>query len=157
MEASAAMDILRLMILMGLLIYGVLATDRAREVINVQRQSVIGYRGLTQKDKVYLKQVASLASVHPASIVVQDGVLLGTGHDRVTETLDPTAHAETEAIRDACRRTKKIVLNGGILYSARQPCTMCMRVISNAGITKVIVGSESAGLARSIIVPEFVH
>ena len=37
------------------------------------------------------------------AVVVRDGVVIGEGANRVTADLDPTAHAEVVAIRNACR------------------------------------------------------
>lgn len=132
------MDFLRLMFLLALLLYGAAAIERAHLVISAkQKTCAVATNTLTHEDKIYIRHVAGLASVQAASIVVQDGILPGTGLDRAAEIFDPTAHAETEAIRDACRGVKTSVLKNGILYTSRKPCTMCMGIIARAGISRV--------------------
>lgn len=111
------MDFLRLMFLLALLLYGAAAIERAHLVISAkQKTCAVATNTLT---------------------VVQDGILPDTELDRVSEIFDPTAHAETEAIRDACRGVKTSVLKNGILYTSRKPCTMCMGIIARAEISKV--------------------
>jgi tRNA(Arg) A34 adenosine deaminase TadA len=142
------MDFLRLTLLLALLLFGVAATERSRPVISAQQEvwAVTSWAG----EKNYMKHVAGLASGQPASIVVQNGVLLGTGFDRVAEMFDPTAHAETEAIRDACRRAKTTVLKDGVLYTSQKPCNTCMGIIAQAGIRKVFFPSITASRDSSV-------
>jgi len=44
----------------------------------------------------------------------------------VRPLLEPTAHAEVQAIRAACRQLKRIGLGGCTLYTTAEPCPMCM-------------------------------
>lgn len=46
------------------------------------------------------------------AVIVQDGLIVGSGWNRVTSTNDPTAHAEVVAIRDACQRLQTFCLQG---------------------------------------------
>lgn len=149
------MDSLRLFLLLGAFTYGAVAIDNSRELIRAHRASIRAE--LTYEDSLYIKQVNGLATVQPVSILVQDKMLLGTGLDRQDLLLDPTAHAETEAIRDACRRVKKSVLTGGVLYASRQPCTMCMHVVAQAGLVKVVVTGSGEHSPRLIPVPEIIQ
>lgn len=54
------------------------------------------------------------------------GEVVGRGWNRVTSTADPTAHAEIEAIRDACRHLRTFSLEGCFLYTSCEPCPMCL-------------------------------
>jgi tRNA(Arg) A34 adenosine deaminase TadA len=146
------MDFLRLILLLALLVFGVAATERSRAVISAE-QEVQGVSGSVEEMN-YMRYVAGHASGQPASIVVQDGMLLGTGLDRVEEMFDPTAHAETEAIRDACRRAKTMVLKDGVLYASRKPCNMCMGIIARTGIRKVYFPSVDVSRDSSFL---FMH
>lgn len=147
------MDFIRLFLLMALLLFSVAAVDRSRSVINASRVNTKA-ETLTAEDSVIIQAIAELALVQPVSIVVQDGVRLGTGSERVAEVHDPTAHAEIEAIRDACRRAKTVVLRNGVLYASRQPCSMCMHAIAQTGISKVVIAPTSHDHhARVITVP----
>lgn len=150
MEDKSCMDILRLMGLMALIATGILLSDHSKSMLLARQAGKHGT--VLHEDIVYLNHVTALAAVQPVSIVVQDGMLRGTGYDRVTELHDPSAHAETEAIRDACRKLKEPVLRGGVLYASRQPCEMCMSIIARAGISKVCITSGNA--ARAILISE---
>lgn len=62
-------------------------------------------------------------------VVVKDGQVVGRGYNRVLASHDPTAHAEIEAIRDACRNLGTHQLDGCILYTSCEPCPMCLGAI----------------------------
>jgi guanine deaminase len=66
-----------------------------------------------------------------------DGTIVGRGVNRVTEQLDPTAHAEVQAIRDACQNLKDFQLKDCILYTSCEPCPMCFGAIYWARIREV--------------------
>jgi len=81
------------------------------------------------------------------AVIVRDGKVLGTGFNTVLRSNDPTAHAEINAIRDACRREKQHHLTGAVLYSNFEPCPMCLSAIYWADIREVwyCAGREVAG------------
>jgi tRNA(Arg) A34 adenosine deaminase TadA len=60
------------------------------------------------------------------AVVVRGHRIVGRGWNRVTSINDPTAHAEVEAIRDACRRLGRFHLDDCELYSSCEPCPMCL-------------------------------
>lgn len=64
-----------------------------------------------------------------AALVVREGQLLATGSNAVTAGNDPTAHAEVEAIRNACRELGTFQLSGCELYTSCEPCPMCLGAI----------------------------
>lgn len=61
-----------------------------------------------------------------AALIVRDGDIVATGTNLVTSTLDPTAHAEVTAIREACRRLGTFSLAGCVLVTSCEPCPMCL-------------------------------
>ena len=63
------------------------------------------------------------------AIVVRHGQIVGQGQNRVTVSRDPTAHAEVEAISDACKNLDSHQLAGCELYSSSEPCPMCLGAI----------------------------
>jgi guanine deaminase len=93
--------------------------------------------------------VASGAGGPFAALVVKDGEIIGRGVNRVTTHLDPTAHAEVEAIRDACRNTGDFRLEGATLYSSCEPCPMCLGAIYWAHINMVIYGADRLDAMRA--------
>jgi len=83
-----------------------------------------------------------------ASIIVRDGRIVGEGENRAVTGGDPTAHAEVEAIRDACRKLGSRDLSAATLYSAMEPCPMCCWAIKEARISRVVLGARHAGMRR---------
>lgn len=83
-----------------------------------------------------------------AAVIVRDGAVVGVGSNRVATSHDATAHAETEAIRDACRRLGTPRLDGCTLYSAMEPCPMCCWALKEAGISRLVLGARHAGMRR---------
>lgn len=73
-----------------------------------------------------------------ALVVDARGVVLGRGVNRVREHCDPTAHAEVEAIRDACRTAGTPSLRGLTLLALGEPCAMCYLSALYAGISRVL-------------------
>ncbi len=63
------------------------------------------------------------------AVVVKSGHIVAQGVNRVTSKKDPTAHAEVEAIREACRVLGTFQLTGCELYSSCEPCPMCLGAI----------------------------
>ncbi len=63
------------------------------------------------------------------AVVVKDGQIIGRGWNRVTSANDPTAHAEVEAIRNACAKLGTFSLDGCELYASCEPCPMCLAAI----------------------------
>ncbi len=76
------------------------------------------------------------------AVVAKDGKIVGEAPSRVVTGSDPTAHAETEAIRDAARRLGNRNLSGCILFSSSRPCPMCEAAAYWAGIGGMVHGSD---------------
>jgi len=68
------------------------------------------------------------------ALIIRDGKIIGKGHNTVLKSNDPTAHAEVNAIRDACRQLKSPHLTGAVIYSNFEPCPMCLAAIYWADI-----------------------
>lgn len=62
-------------------------------------------------------------------VIVKDGKVIARGVNRVTQTNDPTAHAEVVAIREACKALGDYQLTGCELYSSCEPCPMCLAAV----------------------------
>ena len=72
-----------------------------------------------------------------ALVVDQAGTIAGRGVNRVQKECDPTAHAEVEAIRDACRQQRTPHLRGAILLASGEPCALCYMAAMYAGIGEI--------------------
>jgi guanine deaminase len=83
------------------------------------------------------------------AVVVTDIKIVGRGWNQVTHLLDPTAHAEVTAIRDACRALQRFDLRGCVLYTSCEPCPMCLSAIYWARLDRVYFAStrtDAAGI-----------
>lgn len=94
-----------------------------------------------------------------SALVVKNNEIVGTGVNRVTISNDPTAHAEVEAIRDACNRLGTFDLEGSTIYCSCEPCPMCLGAIYWSRITNVIFmadrhDAERAGFDDAMIYRE---
>ncbi|MBF0467101.1 MAG: nucleoside deaminase [Nitrospirae bacterium] len=87
-----------------------------------------------------------------AVIVDRDGTIISRAHNTKEQLRDPTAHAETLAIRDACRITGDWRLTGLTLYVTKEPCIMCAGAILNARLSHLVYGATDtkAGAVNSI-------
>ncbi len=76
------------------------------------------------------------------AVIVKDGKIIGQSYNKVYEAIDPTAHAEIAAIRDACQNIESRNLSGSTLYSSCEPCPMCFSAIYFAGIERVVYAAS---------------
>ena len=74
------------------------------------------------------------------AIVVKNGEIIARGISIGSNLNDPTGHAETSTIREACRNLKTSDLSGAILYASMEPCMMCFSVANWASISKIVYG-----------------
>jgi guanine deaminase len=63
------------------------------------------------------------------ALVVKEGKIIGKGTNSVTKANDPTAHAEVQAIREACAFLEDYQLTDCILFTSCEPCPMCLGAI----------------------------
>ena len=86
-------------------------------------------------------------------ITDKDGHIIGRGRNRRQETADATAHAEVEAIREACAALGDWRLEGCAIFVTLEPCPMCTGAIINARVPTVVFGAreELSGSCGSVI------
>ncbi|MEQ8857779.1 MAG: tRNA adenosine(34) deaminase TadA [Pseudomonadales bacterium] len=72
------------------------------------------------------------------AVVVRDGEVIGEGRNGPIGAMDPTAHAEIAALRDAARRVGNYRLPGSVLYVTVEPCTMCAGALVHARIAMLV-------------------
>lgn len=75
-----------------------------------------------------------------SAIINQNGEVIVVTSNTVLKDNDPTAHAEVNAIREACKKLNTNDLSGYILYATGYPCPMCLSAIIWANIKKVYFG-----------------
>ena len=108
----------------------------------------------------YMRQALALAEeaaghgdVPVGCVVVKDGAVIGRGCNRREERGDAVAHAEVEAIRQACRAVGGWNLHDCALYVTLEPCPMCAGAIINARVGTLCYGArdEKAGACGSVL------
>jgi tRNA(adenine34) deaminase len=88
------------------------------------------------------RAAAAEGNLAVGSVIVRGGQVIGRGHNLVRTSGDPTAHAETVAIRNACRSLGAPELPGATCYTTMEPCPMCCWAIVVAGIERVVLGAR---------------
>lgn len=122
---------------------------------------------MAENDKKFLLEAVGLAKkgVEQGAggpfgcVIVKDGVVIGKGHNQVTSTNDPTAHAEIVAIRDACANLGAWQLTGCDVYTSCEPCPMCLGAIYWARPRRVVYActrneAADAGFDDAVIYEE---
>ena len=99
------------------------------------------------------REAAAGGDVPVGCVIVRDGEVIGRGRNRREERGDATAHAEVEAIRDACARLGGWRLHRCVLYVTLEPCPMCAGAIVNARVEEVRYGvkDDKAGCCGSVL------
>jgi tRNA(adenine34) deaminase len=83
-------------------------------------------------------------NVAVGSVIVQGNNVVARGRNLVATTLDPTAHAETVALRNAGTALQRVDFTGCTLYTTFEPCPMCCGAILASGITVLVMGARHA-------------
>lgn len=115
--------------------------------------------------KEFLQQAIDLAVENAKSgqggpygaIIVKDNQLISASGNKVTTTIDPTAHAEVMAIRLACKKLNDFQLQGCILYSSCEPCPMCLGAIYWARLAKVYFACSRHDAAAANFDDSFIY
>ncbi|HQN93366.1 MAG TPA: nucleoside deaminase [Prolixibacteraceae bacterium] len=117
-------------------------------------------------ENVFMSRAISLAKKNVlagggpfGAIIVKDGHIIAEGVNQVTLRNDPTAHAEVQAIREACRVLCTFDLSGCEIYTSCEPCPMCFSAIYWAHLKSVYYAAdhsdaEKAGFADAHIYRE---
>jgi tRNA(adenine34) deaminase len=114
---------------------------------------------LKVRDEAWMREALSaaheaqaLGEVPVGAVVVSsDGRLLGRAGNRTRTDLDPTAHAEIVALREAAQRAGNYRLTDAIMYATIEPCAMCAGALVQARIKRLVYGApdERAGAVSS--------
>ncbi|MCT2537006.1 nucleoside deaminase [Aquibacillus koreensis] len=116
-------------------------------------------------NKLYLNQAIQLAVENVSNnggpfgavIINKQGEIIGRGQNRVTDCNDPTAHAEIQAIRQACENLQTFQLDTCTLYTSCEPCPMCLGAIYWARLEKVYYAADQNLAAASGFDDAFIY
>jgi guanine deaminase len=91
------------------------------------------------------------------AVIVRDNQVIAVSGNKVTQHLDPTAHAEIMAIRLACTKLNDFQLTDCILYASCEPCPMCLGAIYWARIPSVYFACSRHDAAAAKFDDHFIY
>ena len=99
------------------------------------------------------REAAATGEIPVGCVIVRDGEIIGRGRNRREEERSALAHAEVEAIAEACRTLGDWRLADCALFVTLEPCPMCTGAIINARLGEVVYGAkeENTGSCGSVI------
>lgn len=102
---------------------------------------------------VLAQQAFAAGEVPVGAVVVLDGKVIGAGFNQPITSLDPSAHAEMVAIRQAAQTIGNYRLPGATLYVTVEPCTMCTGLLIHSRIARLVYGATEpkAGAVESAL------
>ena len=103
------------------------------------------------------QQAAEHGDVPVGCVIVKDGEIIGEGRNRREEHGDATAHAEMEAIRQACARIGSWRLHGCTMYVTLEPCPMCAGALAWSQIGRVVYGASDSKRGFTLFSPSLMH
>lgn len=116
------------------------------------------------KDEIYLRQAVEIAKQNIekgggpfGAIIVKDNEVVAQCGNSVTNDNDPTAHAEVNCIRSACKKLKTFDLSGCVIYSSCEPCPMCLSAIYWARLDRLVYAATRQDAAGAGFDDEFIY
>ena len=107
--------------------------------------------------KVALENVTTGAGGPFGAVIVKNGEIIARGRNSVTLSVDPTAHAEVNAIREAARVLGSFSLEGCEIYTSCEPCPMCLGAIYWARLERVYYGCTQFDAAAIDFDDQFIY
>ena len=119
---------------------------------------------ITEKDKEYMREAIRLADESVkngggpfGAVIVKDGEIVAGSANSVTRDNDPTAHAEVNTIRQACKKLGTFDLSDCVIYTSCEPCPMCLGAIYWARIKKIYYGNTKKDAAAINFADDFIY
>lgn len=119
---------------------------------------------ITERDHALIKMACDIASQNIdkgggpfGAVIVKDGEVIATGANSVTLDLDPTAHAEVNALRRACKLTGDFKLTGCSIYCSCEPCPMCLSALYWTGVSRIFYANTQTDAAAINFSDHFIY
>ena len=119
---------------------------------------------ITDQDRNFMREAIRLANDSVkrgggpfGAVIVKDGKIVAGSANRVTIDIDPTAHAEVNTIREACKRLGTFDLSGSVIYTSCEPCPMCLGAIYWAHIKRIYYGNTKKDAAAIDFADDFIY
>ncbi len=119
---------------------------------------------ITEQDREFMREAIRLANESVkngggpfGAVIVKDGEIVAGSANSVTTDNDPTAHAEVNTIRKACRKLGTFDLSGCVIYTSCEPCPMCLGAIYWAHIDRIYYGNTKKDAAEIDFADDFIY
>lgn len=119
---------------------------------------------ITEQDRIFMREAIQLANASVrrgggpfGAVIVKDGAIIAGSSNSVTIDNDPTAHAEVNTIRKACRQLGTFDLSGCTIYTSCEPCPMCLGAIYWARIDRIYYGNNRKDAAEINFADDFIY
>jgi tRNA(adenine34) deaminase len=99
------------------------------------------------------RAAAASGEVPVGAVVMENGFVVGRGQNRVLRDVDPTAHAEIVALREAAKTVGNYRLGGCEIFVTLEPCAMCAGAMIHARVARLVYSAADpkAGAAGSVL------
>ena len=119
---------------------------------------------ITEKDKYFMREAIRLADESVlrgggpfGAVIVKDGEIVAGSSNSVTIDNDPTAHAEVNTIRQACRKLGTFDLSDCVIYTSCEPCPMCLGAIYWSRLKCIYYGNNRKDAADIDFADDFIY
>ena len=119
---------------------------------------------ITDQDREFMREAIRLANESVGkgggpfgAVIVKDGKIIAGRSNSVTIDNDPTAHAEVNTIRKACRKLGTFDLSDCIIYTSCEPCPMCLGAIYWAHLKCIYYGNTKKDARDIDFADDFIY
>ena len=119
---------------------------------------------ITEQDRIFMRKAIRLANESVESgggpfgaVIVRNGEVIAGRSNSVTIDNDPTAHAEVNTIREACRKLGTFDLGDCTIYTSCEPCPMCLGAIYWAHLKCIYYGNTRKDAAEIDFNDDFIY
>lgn len=119
---------------------------------------------ITEQDKQFMREAIRLADESVkrgggpfGAVIVRNGEIIAGSSNSVTIDNDPTAHAEVNTIREACRKLGTFDLSDCVIYTSCEPCPMCLGAIHWAHLQCIYYGNTKTDAAAIDFDDDFIY
>jgi tRNA(adenine34) deaminase len=109
---------------------------------NSQEKTTSSHREFMKMALDEARAAGTSGEVPVGAVLVKDGEVIASDHNRRAETGDPSAHAEVLVLRAAGEGSGDWRLDGTTLYITLEPCAMCAGAIVLARVGTVVFGAS---------------
>lgn len=106
------------------------------------RKAVVGHEFWMEQALTLAREAEASGEIPIGAVIVLGNEVIGMGRNSPIELLDPTAHAEMMAIRQAALAARNYRLSDAALYSTLEPCPMCAGAMVAARIRTLVFGAR---------------